>query len=122
MKLTNNHNRTIGVPGQNGSIIIEPNNSADITEADLKTIKSSNAASIWLKDGLISVDSETATDDSGEDDGEEESDQDAPETATVKHVGGGRWNAFVNGEPLSEETLDKEEAEALAVEYNAPSN
>ncbi len=43
--------------------------------------------------------------------------EDIENDVIVKHKGGGRWTVTVNGHPVHEGTLKKEEAKALAAEY-----
>jgi len=107
MKLINKSGRALGVPGARASIIIGRGQSVEITAADRDAIHSNKTARAWLDCGMIEIKGSVKPESS--------------DTAIVKHVGRGRYNAFVNGEPLSDDPLDKEQAETMAGEYNAVS-
>lgn len=130
MKLINKSVRPLGVIGARSSIIVPFRGELEITEKDLHKIKSNQTAARWIDSGLLVVEGETkivgvlVAEENKTDTVEVSVGHTAPldpeDKAIVKHVGKGRWNAFVNGEALSDKTIEKVEAEALAEEYNAP--
>jgi len=102
MNLINHSTRSIGVMGAYKSYVLAPNESAPVTDADIKKIKDNKTCAHWLKTGLIALE-HTAT---------------VTEKSTVKHVGRGRYSVFAEGVQLNDEPLSKEQAEAMKVEYD----
>lgn len=131
MKLTNKSKRSLGIPCGSVLFVLDSGKHRDITEKELQKIASNKMAARWLESGVLVVEVptnqdephtkpvETIVDDPKSNTIEENHPNDEPDKAIFKHVGAGRWNAFVNGEPLSDKPLDKAEAEELAGEYNA---
>jgi len=94
------------IPG-NPALIIAPNESKDVTESVFESLKSVAAL---VERGLIEV--------SG---GKPEPDPEEPEerqTVEVSHQGGGWYRVYVGGIDVAEKNLRKDEAEAMAAEYN----
>lgn len=106
MKLTNKHDRTLGVPGATASIILQPGESFDITEDDLKAINENKTAKLWLDKKILVLGGVKNTDEN-------------KEKAVAKHLGSGKYDVFVNDKKISEKTLEKEEAEKFVADYNA---
>jgi len=132
MKLTNKCNRPLGIPGARASIVLGKGESVDITDADLSAIHKNRTASSWLDSGALVVTKKAKAEEKPEAKTVTLNDDDivddvpqidlAVDVAIVKHVGRGRYNVLVNGEQLSDEPLDKAEAEKMADEYNASGN
>jgi hypothetical protein len=136
MKLINKSIRALGVPGARASIVVQVGQSVPITEKDLSAIKANSMAARWLESGALVIEGdsikkedetsivlpEKETELLVKDESSNESASDQLDKAIVRHVGAGRYNAFVSDEPLSDKPLDKAEAESLAGEYNASSN
>lgn len=102
MKLINHSARSIGVMGAYKSYVLAPNESAAVTDADVKKIKENKTCAHWLSVGIISLDNSVAP----------------VEKSVVKHVGRGRYSVFAEGVQLNDEPLSKEQAEAMKVEYD----
>lgn len=125
MKLTNNYKRSLGIviSPATEAIVLEVGASADISEADYASLQENATTKKWLDDGIISVsvDGDYVVAENHAEPEPDDNDAEKPaDVAVVKHLGAGRYNVFVGEDAMSEKPLDKEAAEAMAAEYNAP--
>lgn len=112
MKLTNNANRALGVPGARRSLVVQPKQSIQIDAADLEALQKNRTSNRWLKSGILSVDDAPLKEEKKK---EEKKDEDTE--VEVRHVGGGWYEVYVSGIDVSQGKLRRDEAEKLAAQY-----
>ena len=135
-KLTNKGTRRLGIPGR-PALILDPNQSAHIHDAQLETMQRNKTVSRWLEKGVLVL-----TDDDGKTAEPPKQDRrlipktgirrrgrkdDRKEVALPKgiegkgverhHVGGGWWQVYVNGFQVTDRNVRKDEAATISAEY-----
>jgi hypothetical protein len=136
-KLTNKGSRRLGIPGR-PALILDPDQSADIGDAQLETMLQNKTVSRWLEKGVLLL---------GDEDGkvlkppktdrrlmpktgikrhhrkrDERKEVVLPKGVKGKgtelhHLGGGWWQVYVNGFPVTDRNVRKDEAKTIAMEY-----
>jgi len=133
MKLTNNARRRLGIPGR-PAIILEPDQTVEITESQLGVIKANKTVERWLHSGILTVGEpvhkvevekppkviQRAS--TGIKDRDPRKTEPLPEGVTgegteLQHVGGGWYQVYVNGFKVTDKNVRKDEAESLSTEY-----
>lgn len=118
IRLINNANRALGLPGA-PSVILEKGGFADVTQDHFEGLMENKTVAAWVSQGIVGV-HEQRSDQAGEKPAES-----APKTnekptspgVQVVAKGGGWFRVLVNGVDVAERSLRKDEAEAMAAEY-----
>jgi len=133
MKLTNNARRRLGIPGR-PAIILEPDQTVEITDDQLKVIKANRTVERWLDSGILTVGEpvhkvkiekqpkviERKT--TGMKERDKREDVPLPDGITgegteLYNAGGGWYQVYVNGFKVTDKSGRKDEAESLSTEY-----
>lgn len=124
MKLTNNARRRLGIPGRT-AIILNPNQTIEISKLQYDEMQKNRTTSHWLKAGVLSVDKSSKpvkVEVNVQPEAEPEAEPDAPEGVSeegvrLNHLGGGWYEVYVSGFKVTTHNVRKKVAEEMAAEY-----
>lgn len=127
--LTNNGRRRLGVPGH-PAVVLNPGESTEISDASLAIIGRNRTVARWLQSGVLTLSGSDGKPAPAPVAPEKEAEKQAesppalPEGVTgegteVHHRGGGWWDVYVSGFKVTDGNNRKDEAEAIAAEYEA---
>jgi len=104
--LTNKSNRAIGLPCTYRSVVLGVDDSEEVTEEHWDALCNSQPVAEAYDKGMFAVERLDGTPSPKPDRG-----------VKLESKGGGWWIVYVNGYPVSEKAVRKEEAERMAEEY-----